>query len=261
MNRAFWSWTGRIEARVILAALACAALGLGLTARGRLKPDADLGSEWSTPSRRELSVRILPALELATAEPSRPFLPMVRLFPLRVYNVNSRDSADVQLYTPSGEVDPDAAARFEQILGDARDPESVRVGTVDRRVMQLVFKAAYHFRVRDVTVISGYREPSRGSEGLHGAGSAIDFKLPKVPAATLAAYLRTLPRVGVGLYTHPDTQYVHLDDRTESFHWLDGSGPHRHGREHRLITAGLASRDARYMPWDDWPEGTLPEGI
>jgi hypothetical protein len=127
--------------------------------------------------------------------------------------------------------------------------------------MQLVFKAAYHFRVHDVVVISGYREPGRISEGLHGIGSAVDFKLPKVPAATLAAYLRTLPRVGVGLYAHPKTQYVHLDDRTDSFHWVDWSGPGRRGREHRLATADLARRDARYMPWDDWPEGTLPEGI
>lgn len=259
MNRVFRSWTRRVDARLVPLALAGAALGLGLLARGQLRRDTE--GEWSAPSRRALDVQILPALELATAEPSRPFVPMVRLFPLRVFNVNSRDSADLQLYTPSGEVDADAAARFEQILGDARDPDGVRVGAVDRRVMQLVFKAAYHFRVRDVTVISGYRDPTGRSEGLHGTGSAIDFKLPKVPAATLAAYLRTLPRVGVGLYTHPNTQYVHLDDRAESFHWMDGSGPHRRGREQRMITAGLASRDARYLPWDDWPEGTLPEGI
>jgi uncharacterized protein YcbK (DUF882 family) len=260
MNRAFWPLTRRIETRLLLT-LATVTIGLGVAACRRLPQDAPLAGEWSTPSRRALDFPVLPTLDLATAEPSRPFVPMMRLFPLHLFNINSRDADDVRLYGPSGEIDPDAAARFEQLLGDARDPGNVRAGAIDRRVMQLVFKAAYHFRVRNVIVISGYRDPGQGSAGLHGVGSAVDFKLPKVPAGALAAYLRTLPRVGVGLYTHPKTQYVHLDDRTESFHWMDGSGPRRRGREQRLITAGLATRDARYMPWDDWPEGTLPEGI
>jgi uncharacterized protein YcbK (DUF882 family) len=261
MSRALWSWVRRPKTRLVLLALASAAVGLSLTARGRLRQDTDARGEWSTAARREIDIRSLPAVDFGLAEPSRPFVPMTRLFPLHVYNVNSGDSADLALYGSLGEIDQDAAARFDEILGDARDPNNVRVNAVDRRLMQLVFKAAYHFRVRNVVVISGYREPGRSPEGLHGTGGAVDFKLPKVPAATLAAYLRTLPRVGVGLYTHPKTQFVHLDDRPESFHWMDGSAPGRRGREQRLITAGLAKRDASYMPWDDWPDGTLPEGI
>jgi uncharacterized protein YcbK (DUF882 family) len=257
MRFASWCATRRRDARFFPLAFGAATLAICLMGSGQLREDGT----WGAPLRHEPEISVLPAVHYAVAESSRPFTPMMRLFPLHLLNVNSRDSADVRLYGPSGEIDPDAAARLDEIFGDARDPANVRVEPVDRRVMQLVFKAAYHFRVREVVVISGYREPGRLSQGLHGMGGAVDFKLPKVPAATLAAYLRTLPRVGVGLYTHPDTQFVHLDDRPESFHWLDGSRPGRRGREQRLVTAGLQKRDANYLPWDDWPEGTLPEGI
>jgi uncharacterized protein YcbK (DUF882 family) len=261
MSRALWTWTRRVEARLLLLALAVAVVASSWTARGKLRDDAASESERAGRAHHQIELHLLPVLDLATAEPSRPFVPMTRLFPLHIVAINSRDSADLRLYGRSGDIDPVAAVRLEQLFADTRNPSDVRVGTIDRRVMQLLFKAAYHFRVRNVVLISGYRERIARSEGLHGVGSAVDFKLAKVPAAKLAAYLRTLPRVGVGLYTHPKTQFVHLDDRADSFHWVDGSGPGRRGRERRLRTAGLAKRDARYLPWDDWPEGTLPEGI
>ena len=107
-------------------------------------------------------------------------------------------------------------------------------------------------------MISAYRKPGRFREGPHASGKAIDFKLPGVAARALAAYLRTLPRVGVGVYTHPKTSYVHLDDREHSFHWLDASPPGRTWRERAIGNASLPKRDAAYCRADDWPEGTTP---
>jgi hypothetical protein len=127
-----------------------------------------------------------------------------------------------------------------------------------RRTLQLVVRAALHFRVREVEVVSAYRKPGRRREGPHASGRALDFKLPGVPARMLASYLRQLPRVGVGVYTHPKTAFVHLDTREQSFHWLDASPPGRHWREQSLGSAGLAKRDAAYRPANDWPEGLLP---
>jgi hypothetical protein len=82
-----------------------------------------------------------------------------------------------------------------------------------------------------------------------------------VPAAKLASYLRTLPRVGVGIYTHPKTQFVHLDSRQRSFHWIDASPPGRTWRERSLGGRALAANDARYTRASDWPEGVTPRQI
>jgi uncharacterized protein YcbK (DUF882 family) len=177
---------------------------------------------------------------------------------LKVRNANSDEARDIRLYDPSGHVDESAARGLDELLCDARDPDHRESTVMDRRLLQLVYRAAYHFRAREITVVSGYRKPGRRREGLHAKGTAIDFKLPKVNAAALASYLRTLPRVGVGVYTHRRTQFVHLDVRDHSYHWIDASPPGKRWRERSLGGRSLARRDLRYRRADDWPEGTEP---
>jgi uncharacterized protein YcbK (DUF882 family) len=197
--------------------------------------------------------------------PERPASPLAKPDPrfvalkaLRVRNVNSDEAREFRLYDESGHVDESAARGLDELLCDARDPDDRASTLMDRRLLQLAFRAAYHFRAREITVISGYRKPGRHGEGLHAKGTAIDFKLPKVNAAALASYLRTLPRVGVGVYTHPRTQFVHLDVRDHSYHWIDASPPGKRWRERSIGGRALARRDLRYRPADDWPEGTAP---
>jgi uncharacterized protein YcbK (DUF882 family) len=181
------------------------------------------------------------------------------LWPLKVSYVNTGHSTSIRLYDASGKVDNAAAGELDELLCDVRDPAHPRTTTLDRRTLQLLFRAAYHFRAREVIVISGYRKPGRRPEGRHGEGRAIDFRLPKVRASTLAAYLRTLPRVGVGLYTHRATQFVHLDSRDRSYHWLDPSPPGVSMPTRPVAGGDLASRDATYAPNDDLPEAGVPE--
>ena len=83
----------------------------------------------------------------------------------------------------------------------------------------------------------------------------MDFSLPGVTAAKLAAYLRGNGRVGVGVYTHKRTQYVHLDVRDESYHWIDASPPGATWREGKLTDRGAPARDAAYEPAQDLPGG------
>jgi uncharacterized protein YcbK (DUF882 family) len=181
-------------------------------------------------------------------------------WPLRISYVNTRQATSLRLYDASGKVDRTAAQQLDELLCDVRDPAHPRTTTLDRRTLQLLFRAAYHFRAREVEVVSGYRKPGRRPEGRHGEGRAIDFRLPKVRASTLAAYLRTLPRVGVGLYTHRATQFVHLDSRERSYHWLDPSPPGVSMPERPLAASSdLATRDATYAPTDDLPEAGVPE--
>jgi uncharacterized protein YcbK (DUF882 family) len=180
---------------------------------------------------------------------------------LEVAFVNTRKAEQLRLYDAFGQIDEAAARRLDALLGDAHDPKHYETTVLDRRTLQLLFRAAYHFRSRRAEVVSAYRKPGRRSQGYHGTGHAIDFRLDGVPPAQLAAYLRTLPRVGVGIYTHPRTQYVHLDARPRSFHWLDASPPGRSWRERSLGGRTLAARDAIYTRASDWPEGIIPPQI
>jgi len=185
--------------------------------------------------------------------------PFASLPSLRFTNQSSRESATVRLYDDAGHVDEREASRLDMLLSDTRDPKNCATTTLDRRTLQLAVRAAFHFHVNEVQVVSAYRKPGRRREGPHASGKAIDFKLPGVPTRALASYLRTLPRVGVGVYTHPKTLFVHLDNRERSFHWLDASPP---GRTWRELSLGggqeLIKRDAAYARRDDWPENTLP---
>ena len=91
---------------------------------------------------------------------------------------------------------------------------------MDRKTIKTAFKAAKHFKVREIQIISAYRAP-RFNEMLrkklhevalrsnHILGKALDFRLPGVPARTLAAYLRKLKLGGVGFYE--TSSFVHFD--------------------------------------------------
>jgi len=224
----------------------CGLLGAALLALA-LRPRAAPAAIREQPAR-------LAAAPVASAPPSQP--PPSRfslLSPLRIENQTTRRTLTTRLYDASGVLDEAAAAQLDELLCDARNPKQLSVGRIDRRTLQLLFKAAYHFAVDEVQVVSAYRKPGRRREGPHGTGAAIDFRLPNVSASLLASYLRELPRTGVGVYTHPKTQYVHLDSREHSFHWLDASPPRRRWREKSIGAADLAQRDASYSALSDLP--------
>jgi len=167
-----------------------------------------------------------------------------KLAPVEVKSAASTESVTIRLYASSGEVDDAARDQFERIA--ANDGEA---HVLAERLEKLVFKAAYRFGGARVDVLSGWRE----NAGRHSAGEALDFKLRGVAAATLAAYLRSLPRVGVGIYTHPRTQFVHLDVRDESYYWLDASPPGIHWRARQLRDPRAPQRDAAWLPEMDLP--------
>lgn len=178
--------------------------------------------------------------------------------PIRIESPNAQASLTLKLYDAFGYLDESNARRLDALLADTSDPDHPVVHSIARRTLQLLYRAAYHFDNADVIVISGHRAPRRRPESPHASGRAIDFKLEGVKAAKVASYLRKLSRVGVGIYTHPRTQYVHLDVRDQSFHWIDASPPGRRWREQSLRTPRLSARDAAYRRVDDFPEGTEP---
>lgn len=179
------------------------------------------------------------AVRSARSVPWADALPAVE-----VVSAATSERANIRLYGSNGEVDDGALAQFEQIA--ARDGN---VHDLEPRVVQLVFKAAYHFKSPRVFIVSAWRADA----GRHTAGDAVDFKLDHVRASQLAAWCRTLARAGVGIYTHPRTQYVHLDVRDTSYHWLDASPPGVKWREKQLRDPTQVKRDAAWTPEQDLP--------
>lgn len=192
--------------------------------------------------------------------PSMPVAWAVALEPLVVHNVNTGAEARFSLYRTDGTIDPDAVEIFSRIAAGARsegssDP-SDEPHALALRTVQLVVKAAYYFKGAPILAISSYRAPKNGRENHHSGGDALDFQLDGVRSQILAAYLRRMPRVGVGIYTHPRTQYVHLDLRDESYHWIDGSPPGVSWRESPLLDYTRWKKDPSYVPEMDLPTPT-----
>ncbi len=164
--------------------------------------------------------------------------------PIDVTSVVTRETARVRLYADDGEIDESARESLERVAANDAPPHVLAA-----RVEQLLMRAAYHFGAPQVQVVSAYRQ--RASR--HGTGEAIDFKLKGVRARELAAYLRQLPRAGVGIYTNPRTQFVHLDVRDQSYHWIDASPPGVKWHEAQIRDPGAAKRDAAWTPAADLP--------
>ncbi|MGH7437537.1 MAG: D-Ala-D-Ala carboxypeptidase family metallohydrolase [Polyangiaceae bacterium] len=182
---------------------------------------------------------------VAALRPARVVAWADKLAPIEVESPAKSGVASIRLYGSDGEVDPAALEAFERAATQPDDD----VHPLAARLVQLVFKAAYHFGGRRVVVVSGFRPHA----SKHGTNEALDFKLKGVRASILAAYLRGMPRAGVGIYTHPRTQYVHLDVREPSFHWIDASPPGVHWREGTLWDKNAAKRDAAWTPEMDLP--------
>ncbi len=132
---------------------------------------------------------------------------------------------------------PDPEGRFlgAEALSRAELAFAYRIdGThapVHPRLLELVYRAARHFRAPFVHIVSGYRSGNPSSR--HGQGRAIDLVLPGVTDRRLAAYLRPQGFVGVGIY--PTSGFVHLDVRSRSYFWADASGPSQRNRERRIM--------------------------
>jgi uncharacterized protein YcbK (DUF882 family) len=171
------------------------------------------------------------------------------LSPLAISCANTGAKAAIRLYGDDGSIDRDAAETFSRVASDTNGEFPL-----SDRLLQLAVKAAHHFDAKTLVVVSAYRKPrTRSATDHHSKGEALDFRLPGVDYRQLAAYLRSLPRVGVGVYTDPRTRYVHLDVRDRSFYWLDASPPGVVWREAAIGDGKQAARDASYTTDSDLP--------
>jgi hypothetical protein len=90
----------------------------------------------------------------------------------------------------------------------------------DPRLFGVLARAARHFKVSRVNIISGFRSPkynlmlrkkgrgvARNSQ--HTQGKAVDFRLPGISSQRLLSWARGLRLGGVGFY--PSSGFVHVD--------------------------------------------------
>jgi hypothetical protein len=199
------------------------------------------------PAKRELTTESAPGVDAGAAW-------AVALGPVDVLNRNTNARGKVRLYDEHGALDRGEARAFMRLAGSSKvepDDASEDDERLDIRVVQLAIRAAHHFGGASIAIVSATRV---GARGKHGTGEALDFALDGVKASVLAAYLRGTPRAGVGIYTHPKTQYVHLDVREHSYHWIDGSPPGVTWREQLLADPKQVVRDASWAPSMDLPE-------
>jgi hypothetical protein len=232
------------------------AILLAASAVGATPPLAAAAPQGKMPPR---VARVVPAAKRVLTTTSAPVVDSsapwaAGLTAIEVLNRNTNARAKIHLYDDHGALDRGEARWFMRIAGsahaapgDASDDDE----RLDLRVVQLAIRAAYHFGGASIAIISATRP---GARGKHGTGEALDFSLEGVKASVLAAYLRTTPRAGVGIYTHPRTQYVHLDVRDHSYHWIDASPPGVTWREQLLSDPKQAVRDASWSAPLDLPE-------
>lgn len=182
-----------------------------------------------------------------TPAPPLPIVWGAGLPTISVKNGNTGAHADLRLYSDHGSLELDAMKEFMRVAATVEGADE----PLDTRLVQLAFRAAYHFNGAPMLVISATR---KGAHGKHSNGHALDFSLDGVSAKELAKFIRQYPRAGVGIYTNPRTQYVHLDVRDHSYHWVDASPPGETWREQLLDDPTQAARDAAYTPALDLPE-------
>jgi peptidase M15-like protein len=103
------------------------------------------------------------------------------------------------------------------------------VRLVDKGLLVRLDTIARHFAGRAISVVSGYRPQSRGSQ--HQTARALDLRVAGVSNEELVAFCKTLTDTACGYY--PNSSFVHVDVRnpgTGSVTWIDASGPHEAAR-------------------------------
>jgi uncharacterized protein YcbK (DUF882 family) len=195
---------------------------------------------------------VAPPEESVFAAPAKPPKPIAAwataLDAIEVEYPNTRARASVRLYADDGTMVPEAFDAFARAVSEDGGPCPIAP-----RLVQLALRSAYAMNARRIVVISAYRPTRNGTGGYHATGEAIDYQLVGVDARKLAAHLRSYPRAGVGVYTNARTQYVHLDIRDASYHWIDGSPPGVTWREAQIRDLNREKRDASYVAEMDLP--------
>lgn len=153
---------------------------------------------------------------------------------LHLHLAKGRERARIQLYDEYGRMRLQGIVEASWIL---RDYNSGIVRSISPRLLAMLYLVGQYFDA-EIEIVSGYRvrgvNASRGSR--HGSGEAVDIRIPGVSIRTISDYAEsTFANLGMGVY--PNSGFVHMDTRRQTFYWSDTSGPGQRSRTRaRAIT-------------------------
>jgi hypothetical protein len=159
---------------------------------------------------------------------------------------SARDRLSV-LARPWGVTKPAAlpAPRLLRKIGESEPVELVPgVRLVDAGLLSRLAAIAKRFPGRAISIVSGVRPASRGSQ--HQVGRALDLRVAGVRNEEIVAFCKTLKDTGCGYY--PNSSFVHVDVRnpgTGPVAWIDASGP---GEPPRYVTSWPPRAHAKPAP-------------
>jgi uncharacterized protein YcbK (DUF882 family) len=117
-------------------------------------------------------------------------------------------------------VDPGQLPSLAQVNRFLRDHFTNEATTMDAKLIGAVIGAARDFKSDVVNVVSGFRHPkynlmlrkkgrqvARDSQHTHG--TAVDFRIPRVPVKKLEQWAKAQKLGGVGVYT--SSGFIHMD--------------------------------------------------
>lgn len=168
--------------------------------------------------------RVVPEKALLKTPPPRPS------GKLRIYSVNYKDEADVNIYNADGSFDVNALAEINHIFKCRR---SGLEHEIDTRLVAILSHVYDHFGKR-IELLSGYRFQRRTTSN-HFHGTAADIRVSGVDARKLRDFLHTLDAGGMGVGYYPRVGFVHVDIRQPpSYRWIDYSRSNPDARDRQL---------------------------
>jgi uncharacterized protein YcbK (DUF882 family) len=149
---------------------------------------------------------------------------------LRIYSLNYKEEASVNIYNADGSFNVGALAEINHIFKCRR---SGLEHDIDTRLITILSHIYDHFGGKRLELLSGYRFQRRTTSN-HFHGAAADIRIPGVDPRKIRSYAETLDSGGMGVGWYPRVGFVHVDVRQlPSYRWIDysRSNPDDRGRQ------------------------------
>ncbi len=160
-----------------------------------------------------------------------PELPPPPSGKLRVYSLNYKEEADVDIYNADGSFNVNALAEINHVFKCRR---SGLEHDIDTRLITILSHIYDHFGGKRLELLSGYRFQRRTTSN-HFHGTAADIRIPGVDPRKIRAYAESLDAGGMGVGWYPKVGFVHVDVRPlPSYRWIDYSRSNPDAKDRQL---------------------------
>jgi len=154
---------------------------------------------------------------------------------LRLYSINYKDEAEVNIYNDDGSFAPEALAEVNHVF---RCRRTGREHAIDTRLVTMLSHIYDHFGGKRIELLSGYRYQRRQTSN-HFHGAAADIRIAGVDPRKIRSFAETLDAGGMGVGWYPRVGFVHIDVRPPpSYRWIDYSRSNPDARD-RLPPRGF----------------------